>query len=230
MQKITGIKAISFDADRTLWDYEKSMRKSLEETLKELKRLDPKSASLLDIENMIKIREKVSHELEKTTDLKEIRHESFRRALEHAGRPNRILAQHLNHIYFKHRALSVDAYDDVFETLEALKKKYLLGIVSNGNTKPTICGLKGMFSFIILSDDCGIQKPDPKIFLMALEKAGCEKQEFLHIGDSLEDDIAGAIKAGTRNIWLNRNKVKNTTEINPDHEISTLSELVDMLP
>ncbi len=230
MQKITGIKAISFDADRTLWDYEKSMRLSLLGTLKELEKLDPKSASVLDVEKMIKIREDVGHELEKkAVYLREIRAEAFRRTLEHAGRANNVLAAHLNRVYFKYRAVSVDAYDDVSWALRVLKERYVLGVVSNGSTAPDVCGLSGMFSFVILSDDCGVQKPDAKIFHMALKKAGCRKDEFLHVGDSLADDVLGAVNARVRSVWLNRDGFENTGDIKPDYEVSGLLELVYML-
>ncbi len=230
MQKITGIKAISFDADRTLWDYEKSMRLSLLGTLKELEKLDPKSASMLDVEKMINIQKEVAHKITREElNLKEIRHESFRRALEHTGRANNVLAAHLNNMYFKYRAVSVDAYDDVSETLHILKKSYVLCMVSNGNTAPDVCRLSDMFSFVIFSDECGIRKPDAKIFNMALEKAGCKKDEFLHVGDSLEDDVLGAVNAGIKSVWLNRDRVKNVTDIKPSYEISNLSELIDML-
>ncbi len=230
MEKITGIKAISFDADRTLWDYEKSMRLSLLGTLKELEKLDPKSASVLDVDKMAEIRDMVAHEFEgKGIILKDIRHESFRRALCNAGRRNNVLAAHLNGVYFKYREVSVDAYDDVSWALQVLMREYALGLISNGNTGPDVCGLSEMFSFVILSDDCGVRKPDAKIFYMALEKAGCRKDEFLHVGDSLADDVLGAVNAGVRSVWLNRNEVENTSGIKPDYEISGLLELVDIL-
>lgn len=230
MQKITGIKAISFDADRTLWDYEKSMRLSLLGTLKELRKLDPKSASVLDVDKMAEIRDVVAREFEgKGLSLKDIRHESFRRALLDVGRGNNVLAAHLNSVYFKYREVSVDAYDDVSGALQVLRKGHVLGMVSNGNTAPDVCGLSGMFSFVLLSDECGVCKPDAKIFLMALEKAGCRKDEFLHVGDSLADDVLGAVNVGVRSVWLNRDGVENTSGIKPDYEVSGLLELVDML-
>jgi phosphoglycolate phosphatase-like HAD superfamily hydrolase len=40
MEKILGIRAVSFDADGTLWDFQKVMRHSLHYVLKELQRLD----------------------------------------------------------------------------------------------------------------------------------------------------------------------------------------------
>ena len=57
MNRIAGIKAISFDVDGTLWDFEKVMRHSLHHVLKELERMDPDAATALDVEKMIEIRD-----------------------------------------------------------------------------------------------------------------------------------------------------------------------------
>ena len=54
--KFTGIKAISFDVDDTLWNFDSAMRCALGETLKELMRIDPGSAKLLTVDRMIEVR------------------------------------------------------------------------------------------------------------------------------------------------------------------------------
>jgi putative hydrolase of the HAD superfamily len=45
------------------------------------------------------------------------------------------------------------------------------------------------------------------------------------IGDSLQNDIQGAINADIQSIWLNPGNVKNTTGIQPNYEINDLLEL-----
>ena len=54
--------------------------------------------------------------------------------------------------------------------------------------------------------------------------------DVVRVGDSLENDVAGATGAGIRSVWLNRHGVANDTGIKPDHEIASLSELAGMLP
>ena len=49
--------------------------------------------------------------------------------------------------------------------------------------------------------------------------------ELLHVGDSLNNDVAGANEAGAQSAWLNREGLANDTGIRADHEISTLAEL-----
>lgn len=228
MKKITGITAISFDGDGTLWDFEKVMQHSLRYVLQELKQIDPNAAALLDIETMIQTRNKVAARLKgKITNLEQIRYEAFKQTLKDIGRPNNTLARHLNHVYLKHRFEDIKLFDDVLPTLNVLKPTYTLGLLSNGNSYPERCGLQKMFKFVVFSQDYGIEKPDPRLFQRAVEKAGCSKQQLLHVGDSLTNDIAGSKAAGIKSVWLNR-KRENPPD-STDYEITSLAELLNIL-
>ena len=230
MNEIFGIKAISFDADGTLWDFEKVMRHSLHHILRELERLDSDVADLLDVEKMIKIRNGVADKLKgKVTNLEDIRLEAFRQTLREIGRPNDALASHLNQVYLKHRFEDTKLFNDVLPALRALRGKYTLGILSNGNRYPECCGLEGMFQFVVFWQEYGVEKPNPRLFQIAIEKAGCPKQQLLHVGDSLQDDVVGAINVGIKCVWLNRKRVKNNLDFKIDHEISSPLELLEIL-
>ena len=185
---------------------------------------------MLDIEGMITIRNTVAEKLkDKVTNLEKIRLEAFRQTLEDIGKPNDTLASYLNKLYLKHRFEDIELFKDVLPTLEVLREKYTLGLISNGNSYPEGCGLENMFQFVVFSQDCGVEKPDPAIFQIALEKAGCSQQEFLHVRDSLDSDIEGAINAGIKCVWVNRQKVNNTLGSTIRYKISTLFELLDIL-
>ncbi len=228
MEKLTGIQAISFDGDGTLWDFEKVMRHSLRCVLKELERIDPSTALLLDIETMITIRDSVANELKgEVTSLEEIRRKAFEQTLREIGRPDNALASHLNNVYLTHRFEDIELFDDVPPTLTALKEKYTLGLLSNGNSYPERCGLEDIFQFVIFSQDYGIGKPDPRIFKITAEKAGCAGNELLHVGDSIHDDVRGALNAGISCLWLNRGQKGEDNAIN--REISSLTELLQIL-
>ncbi len=230
MNKLVGIKAVSFDLDGTLWDFEEVMRRSLRHVLEELRTFDSTAAGMLDVEKMIEIRNRVANELKgKVTDLEKVRLEAFRQTLREVGRPNDALASHLNSLFFKHRFEDVKFFDDVLPTLNKLRTKYTIGIVSNGTGYPKQCGLKNIFRFLIFSKDCGIEKPDPRIFQIALKKAECANNELLHVGDSLQDDVMGAINAGIKCVWLNRKQEKNSLNLKIDYEISSLMELLEIL-
>lgn len=228
--RISKIKTISFDGDGTLWDFEKVMRHSLNHVLRELEEIDIQAANMLTIERMIEIRNRVAAELKgRVTNLEKVRLEAFRQTLAKIGRPNDELASHLNEIYLKHRFKDIELFDDVLPTLNALREKYTLGLLSNGNSYPERCGLEGIFQFVVFSQDHGIEKPDPRLFLIALNEAECSKRELLHVGDSLQDDVVGAANAGIRCVWLNRSKVRREAGFNIEYEVSTLLELLDIL-
>ena len=59
---------------------------------------------------------------------------------------------------------------------------------------------------LIVSAGVGVVKPDVKIFRMAEEKWGMKPENTFMIGDSLENDIAGAKNAGWKTIWMNHHR------------------------
>lgn len=230
MTGISGIKAIAFDADGTLWDFDKVMRHSLGCVIKELEQYAPKISNVIDIDKMIAIRNRVAGESgSRIVDFEAIRLESFRQVLIEIGRPDDTLASHLYEIYMKHRYEDIELYDDVLPVIDELKGKYTLGLLTNGNSYPERCGLGGVFEFTVFSWDHKVKKPDREFFQIAVEKAGCRRGQLLNVGDSLENDVVAAAAAGIRNVWLNRNKEEIPPGIEIEHEISSLSELPGLL-
>ncbi|MHC5039867.1 MAG: HAD family hydrolase [Planctomycetota bacterium] len=230
MPRIKGIKAVSFDGDDTLWDFGQSMRQALARTLDEWRRIDPKAPQDFDVARMIAIRDHIAAEDEsRSLNLDSIRHESFRRALREAGRPDDALADRLNTRYQEERAKNVTPFDDVLPVLDALKGKFPLGVISNGNTPPENAGLDGVFQFVVFAEACGVAKPDPGIFETACRQAGCSSWELLHVGDSLEDDVKGARNAGARAVWLNRKGIPGPAGFSVELEIASLLDLPGML-
>ena len=225
------ISVISFDGDMTLWDFLKVMRHSLKHTLAELQRQRPTPRVLkLTVDEMIAIRNQFAEEVKgEVWNLEEIRRRAFERTLEHVGCRDKDLAAHLNAIYLKHRFEDVELYRDVIPTFDILAPHFKLGLLSNGNTYPERCGLDGRFAFVIFSQDVQVEKPDPRIFQITAERAGCELREMLHVGDSLKNDVAGAGNVGAHSVWLNREGVPNDTETRPNYEVASLTEIPAIL-
>jgi HAD superfamily hydrolase (TIGR01549 family) len=96
-----------------------------------------------------------------------------------------------------------DVPDDVPATLSAFKDLGLkLVVVSNANGRLRHLfdrvGLTGYFDVVLDSFEWGVEKPDPRLFQLALAKSGADPQTTAHVGDLFHIDVAGARAAGLR--------------------------------
>ena len=93
------------------------------------------------------------------------------------------------------------------EVVRQLAQKYPLTIISNGFKEVQYykfehSGLADCFAHTIISEEVGINKPQPEIFRIALDLSGVTADEAVMIGDSYSSDIAGAKNAGIDQIWV----------------------------
>lgn len=65
-------------------------------------------------------------------------------------------------------------------------------------------GLAGFVDGIVTSAETGARKPDPALFEAALGVAGCDAGEAIHAGDSIDNDVDGALAAGVRPVLVDR--------------------------
>lgn len=87
------------------------------------------------------------------------------------------------------------------EILEFLHRHLVLGLLSNGYTAAQRGRLKQtnwsrFFRSVVISDEVGVSKPDPRIFEIAIQQLGVAMNEALYVGDSLENDLVGTVRAG----------------------------------
>lgn len=94
--------------------------------------------------------------------------------------------------------------------LGELQGRYKLALISNFDHPPHVhclldeLALRPFFDAVVVSGDVGVKKPDPAIFVPALEQTGLATDEALFVGDSPEDDVAGARAAGLRPVLIQR--------------------------
>jgi len=134
--------------------------------------------------------------------------------------------------YTDHSPFQTALFPDAIETLEYLKDKYELHIITNGfeevqEIKIRNSGLENYFKHIFISGKVGHQKPDKQMFLHAMEVAGADVHESLMIGDNMQTDIAGARSVGMDQVFFNPNHTKNREKAT--YEISELKELRNLL-
>ncbi|HSG17116.1 MAG TPA: YjjG family noncanonical pyrimidine nucleotidase [Anaerolineae bacterium] len=124
--------------------------------------------------------------------------------------------------------------DGALETVAELNDDYRLFIITNGLTdvqRPRFgeSSIGRYFEDWIISEEVGFAKPDPRIFDVAFERMGRpDKEQVLIIGDSLTSDIAGGIAYGIDTCWFNPagRKADATTLIT--YEIQELSQLLTL--
>ena len=105
--------------------------------------------------------------------------------------------------------------------------------VSNADTAPLLSAIEkhGLsFDAVITSQEARCYKPDAAIFEQAVQALGVDPQRTMHIGDSLHSDIGGAKKLGIATAWIcRRNRIYDIGSANPDHTISILTDIFDLL-
>ena len=92
---------------------------------------------------------------------------------------------------------------------------YYLGVISNsvGTMEEQLgrVGLAPYFRTVLDSAVVGVEKPNPRIFELALERAAVAPAEALFVGDSYSTDIGGARLAGMRGVLIDRFGVYDDT-------------------
>jgi putative hydrolase of the HAD superfamily len=130
----------------------------------------------------------------------------------------------------------MELYEDSVPTLLQLRKRYKLGLITNGpseiqHKKINRFGLSNYFDILIVSEDVGVEKPDPTIFEIALKQLGVGAKEAVYIGDSPEFDLCGAAAASMDAIWMNtRNLVLPSDTPKPVASIAMVSHLLEIVP
>ncbi|HOO57320.1 MAG TPA: HAD-IA family hydrolase [bacterium] len=122
------------------------------------------------------------------------------------------------------------APEESHRTLETLKSQgYIIGIISNadGRLNETIArtGIDKYLDFMLDSKIVGYEKPDPRIFNVALEKAGVPPEACVHVGDIVTADIKGASGVGINPVLLD----PTGRHIVDCPVISDISEIIDVV-
>jgi len=145
---------------------------------------------------------------------------------------NETFAERITSIYVNsYPALKVPI-DGAESVLRILDDDFQLGLISNGfpdvqYKKLRSLGIRNMFDCILLSEEIGIRKPNPRIFWRATRLLSKEPDECMYIGDSYSADVIGAKKAGMLACWFNPDgRSVPQTLIAPDYEIRSLKEVL----
>jgi|TARA_B110000261_G_scaffold155607_1_gene188540 putative hydrolase of the HAD superfamily len=224
------VKDVFFDLDHTLWDFDKNSKLAYKRVFKQFK-ID------VEFERFIKIYEPINLEYWKKYREERVTKEVLRRGrlIDSFKMFNKkyttLIIDKLADAYIEELPLDNHLFDGTLHILDYLTKKYKLHIITNGFEEVQYKKLKNSgifhyFSTITTSEEIGLKKPNPIVFIKALEKASTSANHSVMIGDSFEADILGAKNIGMETIFFNyRNeKIPNGYKI-----INFLSEIKSYL-
>jgi 2-haloalkanoic acid dehalogenase type II len=197
------IRALTLDLDDTLWPVWPAIERA-ERTLHDwLSQHAVATATRFDVPALRALRDDVARRYPQWAhDLSALRRESLRAALQEAG-DDAALAEPAFEVFFTARH-QVDLFPDVLEALRRLSSAYPLLALTNGNADLARVGLAHSFRGALSAREFGVGKPDPRIFVEACRRLGCEAADVLHIGDDWALDVEGARAAGLQTLWVQR--------------------------
>ena len=146
--------------------------------------------------------------------------------------PEELLLKVMNRLRELYAGMTFVLFDDVLSTMKTLKKQRLtLGLLTNLHQEiGPICqelGVASYLDFTVTSEEAGADKPQSPIFLVALERAGVDALEAIHVGDQYKLDVVGARGVGISPILLDRAGLY--PEVDDCPRIQSLTELTEYL-
>lgn len=127
-----------------------------------------------------------------------------------------------------------DWVDQAEETLALASRHFDVGIITNGfkETQHKKFEKLAMHKYtrrMVIAEELGVLKPDPKVFDHATELAGVPRDEILYVGDSYSSDVIGGLNAGWQTAWYTGVVGEEETELKPNLTFSDFSDLKSYL-
>jgi 2-haloacid dehalogenase len=137
--------------------------------------------------------------------------------------------------YLANLALGTDLVDGAESVVRSLHGRVGLLLITNGLTevqRPRFArsAVGQYFPKVVISEEVGVAKPDPKIFDIAFEQMGNPaKEDVLIVGDSLTSDIKGGSLYGIDTCWFNPGQQPRDPDLEIRYEIAELAELLEIV-
>lgn len=218
-------RLLTIDLDDTLWPCTPTILQAEAALYCWLERCTPRLTDACD-QNVMRVhrRDLALSRPEIAHDLTQVRLESLRGLLAAYGY-DVALADRAMSLFLEQRN-RVEPYADVIPGLRALGADRRLVSVTNGNADVRRTPVGDLFHLTLTAADVGAQKPDPAIFLSALEWAGMPPDRTLHLGDDPYRDVEAARRLGLQAVWVNRSGKPWPDELEPPAvEVADLVEL-----
>jgi len=222
-------RLLTIDLDDTLWPCGPAIAAAEQALYDWLRLVAPRLTDIYDPASLRLHRGQLMANLpDMAHDLTRVRRESLSALLTEQGY-SETLADEAVDLFRQHRN-RVEPYRDVMPALSRLSDRYLLVSVTNGNAEVDQTSLSGLFHLSLSAADVGAAKPDPALFIRALDWAGAEPGQCLHIGDDPVRDVEAACQFGIDTVWVNRRGSSWPEGLEPPtFEVTRLDELCNIL-
>lgn len=198
---------VLLDWDDTLWDFRHNAFIALKEVFfkYQLTRYFADFESfyeLYEVHNKLLWKDYAAGKIDKDT----LQRERFMYPFRQKGVEDERLARNIGDDFLETTIKQTGLVAYARELVEYLHtKSYQLIVLSNGFSevqyrKINASGLASYIDHIVLSEDVGVQKPDPRIYSYAVQLANAPKEQIVMIGDNVETDIKGAYDFGLDSI------------------------------
>ncbi len=228
------VRAVTLDLDDTLWPFA-PIGERVERVLDDwLRAHSPATADLFPIPAMRVLRERVWREnAHLAHDLSALRRMTLEHALRDSGGDMALLDGAYDVFYAERNR--VDFYPDALEALERIARRVPIAALSNGNADLRAIGIDHLFAVQLHAREHGMAKPHPSIFHATCERLGIPHGEVLHVGDNVDLDVVGSMRAGLRGCWLHREdhpdglRAWPHADVTPDLVFDSLTGLADWI-
>lgn len=225
MSATNPYRLLTVDLDDTLWPCAPTIRQAEAVLYAWLEQFAPRLTDACGLEAMLIHR----HDLmaarpQIAYDLTVVRRESLRGMLSAHGY-DMALADTAMSLFLEQRN-RVEPYADVIPALRQLGTDRRLVSLTNGNSDVERTPLRGLFHHALTAADVGAQKPDPALFLGALQWGRAFPEQALHLGDDPYKDVEAARRLGMQAVWVNRSGKAWPNDLDPPAaEVADLAEL-----
>lgn len=219
--------AVSFDLDDTLWPVAPAIEQAERGLHDFLREHCPRIAAELDCQAISDHRQRIAEQHPHLAhDFTAMRQHSLEQLMDRYEYPRSMAVRALD--AFSVLRNTVSLFEEVIEVLTALKSRYTLVSITNGNACPRQTGVHQWLDWVMPAREAGVAKPHPAIFARAVERLGCLPEQVVHVGDHRQHDVTGAARAGMQAVWLDR---QQTGRAHRDAVaiISSLRQLPDLL-
>ncbi|GGY53166.1 haloacid dehalogenase [Bacterioplanes sanyensis] len=220
---------ICLDLDHTLWDTDPVIVAAEHATYDWIATHCPTAAECYTLDALREYKNAIAESYPQWRhQVSKLRREVLRRVFLQAGLQNEQaeLMAHKAFAVFYHARSQVNLFDGASDALQQLAQYAPLVAVTNGNADLSIAGIDHLFSGHFSAEKIGAAKPEPDLFLAALEHCGASAANSVHVGDHQEQDIVAAARLGMKTVWVNLSDAPwAESECRPDQEINHLSQL-----